>query len=135
MVIDLPASGDDGKETSQAGDRADIPERLPRVSMHHYQIAGLQRNVAFRAPLAFEIFFDIDPHRAAVPIRVLAENLDRGFFSGIGESSRLGDGVEQSHRSRHDDYPRATDFPEHADLGARGLDQLDDDLRIFQVLA
>src|SRR5262245_34914887 len=67
----LPAPGDDGNEISQTGDCADSSERLPRVSMHHHQIAGLQRNVAFRAPLAFDILFDVDPHRDAVSIWIL----------------------------------------------------------------
>src|SRR5215468_11270668 len=103
----LPAPGDDANEASQTSDCADISDRLPRVSMHHHQIAGLQRNVAFRATLTFEIFFDVDPHRDAGSVWFLTENLDRGFFSGVGEPARLGDGVEQPHRSIHDDYPRA----------------------------
>src|SRR5215470_5443619 len=94
----LPAPGDDAYEASQTGDCADIYERLPRVSIHHHQIAGLQQNVALRATLTFEIFFDVDPHRDAGSVRLLTENLDRGFFSGVGESALLGDGVEQPHR-------------------------------------
>src|SRR5215813_1245926 len=95
----LPTPGYDANEASQTGDCADISERLPRVSMHHHQIAGLQRYIAFRATLTFEIFFDVDPHRDAGSVRLLTENLDRGFFSGVGESTRLGNGVEQPHRS------------------------------------
>src|SRR5262249_41325692 len=44
----LPAPGYDANEASQTGDGADISERLPRVSVYHHQVAGLQRNVAFR---------------------------------------------------------------------------------------
>src|SRR5215813_9377590 len=95
----LPTPGYDANEASQTGYCADISERLPRVSMHHHQIAGLQRNIAFRATLTFEIFFDVDPHRDAGSVRLLTENLDRGFFSGVREPARLGDGVEQPHRS------------------------------------
>src|SRR5215470_7961152 len=123
----LPAPGDDGNEIPQTGDFADGFERLPRVSMHHHQIAGLQLNVAFRAPLAFEILFDVDPHRDAVSIWILTEDLDRGLFSSVGESARLGDGVEHSHWPRHDDDSLTVNFSQHDDLRACGLDQLDAD--------
>src|SRR4030095_10182047 len=95
----LPAPGYDANEASQTSDCADISERLPRVSVYHHQVAGLQRNVAFRATLTFQIFFDVYAHRDAGPVRLLTENLDRGFLSGVREPARLGDGVEQPHRS------------------------------------
>jgi hypothetical protein len=76
----IPSPGDDGNETSHTGDCADGSERLPGASLGHYQIACLQRNVAF--PLAFEMLFDVDPHRNTVSIWLLTENPDRELSSG-----------------------------------------------------